>query len=440
MTSRAAIATLILLGACTATDPGAGLQSDPPDPPPATPEASIPEDCVNPPPDVGTLIEQDQRAACYGDAELTVEAHAALLQGAIDCPGDLQPSWFACGGTIVELYPLDSARVPSPIILAARSPHSGPALSAVIHPDSGIDLHRGLDAPVTAIGHFDDPAAATCRYLSWPDPQPPAPEDVVANCREVFVITQLALLDVAERDPEASPPADGAFGPHDIAQVVTTGLVVRSDPGVGPDSEIFDWMLDAPTLLYIFDGPVSADGYAWYRVMPSRVDYLPSPYGIGWVAAGGKDGEPWIGQAAPECPPPTTEEVAALSGLGALACFGDTPLELEGDLGGCSARDPSSFPAETWPARCSLAPFDCCPDVVPYPSGITTWFEAVLSTPIEGPQPSRLIGQFDHPSATDCPDAARDGAPPAPDGWGRFVCRTSFVVAEAVPLDPAASS
>ena len=93
-----------------------------------------------------------------------------------------------------------------------------------------------------------------------------------------------------------------------------------------------------------------------------------------------------------------------------------------------------------WPTRCWLAPFGCCPNVIPYPSGITTWFDVVLSTPFDGPQPSRIIGQFDHASAVDCPDTVPEGAAPPPDGWGRFVCRTSFVVIDVVPLDADPSS
>ena len=212
MKSRAALATLLVLAACTTTDPRASVESAAPESPAPTVGEPIPEDCVNPPPDVGTLIEHDRRAACYGNADLTIEAHAALTGGAVDCPGELDPSWLACGGTIVELYPLDAAGVQPPIILAARSPHSGPYLSAVLHPDSGIDLQHGLDAPVTAIGHFDDPAAATCHYVSWPDDQPPAPAEVVAQCRETFVITELALLDVGRRgDSGLGVAADGQW-------------------------------------------------------------------------------------------------------------------------------------------------------------------------------------------------------------------------------------
>jgi hypothetical protein len=83
---------------------------------------------------------------------------------------------------------------------------------------------------------------------------------------------------------------------------------------------------------------------------------------------------------------------------------------------------------------CWLSPFDCCPDVVPYPSGIVVWNEAVLSEAFE-PQPSVVTGHFDDASAAGCQDIARDGAGLIPAGWGTYVCRTSFVVRSVAPLD-----
>jgi hypothetical protein len=412
---------------------GCGLTGSPDETsaPPSQEQEPVPADCVNPPTDVSTLIKQRRAAACYGSADLTVEAHATLFLGVMDCPGALEPDWLGCGGQQVELYPLDQAGELPEFLLVARSPNRGPALYGVIHPDYDIDLHRGLDAPVTVTGHFDDPAAATCRYTAWPEGEAHSDQpEAIEGCRSRFVITRLELLDLTSDEPVE----DGAFEPHDLAQVMTTNLVVRSAPGVGADSDIYDWQLDAPTILYIFDGPVTADGYDWYQVMPSNVDYLPTPYGVGWVAATGKDGELWIEPAQPDCPEPTLESVATLSGLGALACFGDTELALEGDLGGCAARDDEQSPSEPWPTMCWLSPFDCCPDVVPYPSGIVVWNEAVLSNAFE-PQPSLVGGHFDGAPAADCVDAARDGAGPIPAGWGTYVCRTSFVVTTVAPLD-----
>jgi hypothetical protein len=307
------IVAIALLAACGLTDTPGRLETQAAETQAPLSQEPVPADCVNPPTDVSTLIEQRRPAACYGNADLTLEAHATTFQGVMDCPGALEPVWLGCGGQQVELYPLDQTGELPEFLLVARSRNNGQALFGVIHPEYDIDLHRGLDAPITVTGHFDDPAAATCRYTDWPGGDQPDPAETIEGCRSRFVITSLELLDLSE----VPDPKDAAFQAHGIAQVATTDLVVRSAPGVGADSEIHDWQLDARTLLYVFDGPVIADGYDWYQVMPSNVDYLPSPYGVGWVATTSKEGEPWIGPAHPDCPAPTLESVAALSGLGA---------------------------------------------------------------------------------------------------------------------------
>jgi hypothetical protein len=53
-----------------------------------------------------------------------------------------------------------------------------------------------------------------------------------------------------------------------VLVVVTTDLVVRSEPGTHDGSRILPTRLNGPTLLYVVDGPVQADGYDWYLVQP----------------------------------------------------------------------------------------------------------------------------------------------------------------------------
>ena len=72
---------------------------------------------------------------------------------------------------------------------------------------------------------------------------------------------------------------------------------------------------------------------------------------------------------------------------------------------------------EPWPTTCSLVRFDCCPDVVPYPSGIQVWSEAVLSHTFE-PQPSLVRGHFDDPAALDRLERAGRHRPQRGDGRG----------------------
>jgi hypothetical protein len=226
-----------------------------------------------------------------------------------------------------------------------------------------------------------------------------------------------------------------------IAQVVTTDLVVRSAPGTGPESRIYQERLASPTLLYVFDGPVAADGYDWYLVLPRNLSFLPSGYHVGWVAAAGKDGEAWIGDATPQCPEPTLEDIVALSDVAMLACFGSQSLGLEGWISTCSARDPAIASPYIWASRCSVEDSGYPVDVVPSPGGLEIWFDGDIGAqPSAESRLSRITGHFDDLRSATCPNVipadiypgelqAMDFKPPP--GWGVFQCRTAFVAASA---------
>jgi hypothetical protein len=401
-------------------------------------ELAVPADCVNPPPDVTTLIEQDDRAACYGSDELTVETHATTLIGAVSCPGQLEPAWFGCGGPMLMLYPLEEAAGPRGVILAARG-RPGDFLSAVVHPSYDIDLSHGLDTRVSARGHFDDPAARTCHYASWPDANPPPPHEVIHTCQSTFVITNLEPLDVDEPSATGAPAPGPSTGllPHAVAQVIDTDLVIRTAPGVGPGSEMYPVLLDPPTLLYITDGPVSADGYDWYEVMPSGVDYLPTGYPLsGWVAAGGKDGAPWIGTAEIDCP--SAADLLALVGLSdaaTIACYGSDTLILEGVFDGCHPGSPEGpgAPSWLWSQRCVVIPAGLHTDVLPNPGTLAVRFEAHLGLREDQVgQTVRVTGHFDHTAARECTyqdEIAADSE------YAVLPCRAQFVADSAAVLD-----
>lgn len=125
--------------------------------------------------------------------------------------------------------------------------------------------------------------------------------------------------------PTASPsiafatptPAAVVLARDTVAVVVATdGLVIRSKPEISAASEIFRPSLPAGAELYVWDGPVRADGYAWYRVLP-----LSAKYQSGWVAAASKTGEPWIESGNATCPktPTTVAGVAQMPGGVGLA-------------------------------------------------------------------------------------------------------------------------
>lgn len=167
----------------------ASPSSSPAAAPSQSPDATPPADCVNPPPDVTTLAEQTDPLSCYGNADLIVDAQA--IAAIASCPGELQPAWLGCGGGLVELKPLPgTSRLPE-FLLAVRS--QGASVYAVIHPDASTprDFANTL---VRVTGHYDDPAAQDCVITSWPDANPPSPEEVVHTCRSTFVITEMEPL------------------------------------------------------------------------------------------------------------------------------------------------------------------------------------------------------------------------------------------------------
>jgi hypothetical protein len=163
--------------------------------PPRTPSA----DCVNPPLDIDSLIYQTDRVACYGAAEITVEASVGAI-GAIDCNTSLEPAWFRCFAW-VSLGPLnwgEGSLLTSATDASAdgqqlaRSSPAGPEYHglpvwAVIHPASGLRRDELLGRSLTITGHFDDPAAQTCHYTDGSDPE--ETRRIVEDCRSIFVIT-----------------------------------------------------------------------------------------------------------------------------------------------------------------------------------------------------------------------------------------------------------
>jgi serpin B len=62
------------------------------------------------------------------------------------------------------------------------------------------------------------------------------------------------------------------------------------------DSVAWEPLLPLGTELFVLDGPVSGNGYTWYKVAPVSFVGLEGP-GYGWVASADKNGDPWIAPA-----------------------------------------------------------------------------------------------------------------------------------------------
>ena len=115
---------------------------------------------------------------------------------------------------------------------------------------------------------------------------------LVAGCAGLTVRAAVpATSPVAS--PAASAPAQADPFVGKVVVTVTDDLVVRSQPRVADDSVIYRPYLPRGTELRVIDGPVKASGYTWYQVIPVSFVLTGRPAN-GWVAAAGKDGEPWI--------------------------------------------------------------------------------------------------------------------------------------------------
>lgn len=248
--------------------------------------------------------------------------------------------------------------------------------------------------------------------------------------------------------PSAMPTAAAGRGlaVPGFATVTADQLMIRSDPGLAADP-IVDGMMcidnpdpdcARPILLgaesrysdvYLFDGPIRADGHDWYlaAVEGEGILYWET---IGWIAAG-DDQDAWIVANDRACPaaPYELSEVAypPLSPLTALHCLGGQQLTLRGYY-------PEPPPEEPGPQECSSEPaWLVCSfgwpllRVAEGPWAGSTPDIALHIHPDVPEMPPRpgwieVTGQFDHPAATEC----GDGQPQT-----TLSCRVQFVVISA---------
>ena len=160
----------------TTSIPSATLPSPTPVPT-QTPAAG----CVNPPPDIAALSDQTDPIACYGNAPLVLDAY--LLVAQVDYVVTVEPAWLGSPSTDLMLVG-ETRKVGAPDLLVA------------VDPASGVSLGKFVDTNVRITGHYDDPAAQTCRetgrVAALGTPEPAAL--TVEGCRRRFVVTQVVPL------------------------------------------------------------------------------------------------------------------------------------------------------------------------------------------------------------------------------------------------------
>jgi len=154
---------------------------------PSEPARTPSAECINPPLDLLTLINQTDPAACYGDAPITVDAEVVPI-GAIDC-APIEPAWMGCE-SLVALQPIAVQAGTTGFVLAKTSGPPGlPQMFVAIHPETALEARDIMGRPLRITGHFDDPAAQTCRQTEpvFDEVTPPPPD--ISGCRNLFVMT-----------------------------------------------------------------------------------------------------------------------------------------------------------------------------------------------------------------------------------------------------------
>jgi hypothetical protein len=144
--------------------------------------------CPSAPRDLAAFMVLDLSAApvCFGDAHITMRAWSVRCQQCWGSgPGLGEPAWLMAP-TTNQLY------------LSPIKPVEAFEwwTSMILDPSVAVDPIANGGTWVELTGHFDDPAAATCRY------EPAVPElpywrgqqGIVDNCRQTFVVTDVRAV------------------------------------------------------------------------------------------------------------------------------------------------------------------------------------------------------------------------------------------------------
>lgn len=131
--------------------------------------------------DLGPL-QPLERLHCYGRNEIVVTGTVAEPTGGYEGPFAYSPEWLA-----------------HPIAIPFLSTPAGAVLGWRPHPDAGLEPPEG-GSIIRVTGHFEDPAATSCRVSVDPafetenPPQPPDPALVVLGCRATFAWTNYEVI------------------------------------------------------------------------------------------------------------------------------------------------------------------------------------------------------------------------------------------------------
>ena len=294
-------------------------------------------------------------------------------------------------------------------------------------------------APMLAVAVF---LVACSPGASAPPSDPGAPSLRPSSEAGTVTPTPVRTASASPAPASSQGPTALSLGPDVIAEVTTTDLVMRTAPGVAPESIMYPGRLGPGDRMYLVDGPVSADGFEWYLGSPyqARVNEEADATSqvwvrFGWVAAADKTGEAWIVPIEGDCPADAT--VAILADLPfelRLACFGGEPIALDGNVTCAVSGAPVPTPGPAWLTwdACYLVP----PDAPPYNQLGGPQQVMAIHYPPEAERLSgalSITGHFDDPRSSECmffvPTQEGDMYTQGLYHRGQqLTCRASFVV------------
>lgn len=151
------------------------------------PTATLPTGC-RPEPDLTELSTyiwpESDPLACWGDSTLSFDAER--IPAIVDCFSSVEPAWLACSQVLLQEVG-EAGKVGVAQLIVAIDPARNPSWP--------------MTTAVRITGHFDDPAAETCREADRSPavggtPEPAA--DIVERCRRTFVVTQVLVLPLGD--------------------------------------------------------------------------------------------------------------------------------------------------------------------------------------------------------------------------------------------------
>lgn len=286
-------------------------------------------------------------------------------------------------------------------------------------------------------------------------PAPPSASPTSAEASSTPIVSESvpsATPEPSEADTPQPTPVAGQLPVPGFVTVSADALTVRQEPGVDAEPVIDrSTCIDNPNPCerpftlgrdrgylwgYVFDGPVNADGYAWYLLATEmNTEHQASmwPEAVGWVASGDSE-DAWLVADERSCPDEPIElaEVTnlALTKLEMLHCLGDRQVTLHGWLPALgSSEDDSALIAECRNHRPWLTCGSLFDVVRPANTelGDANYLEFVIDPEAGIVVPARgqwvmVTGAFDHPDAASCGDTA-----------AILICRFSFVLTSIDP-------